>query len=108
MVEGAKWIAKILKLDLEIKPTKLIKGRGLAKLLVESNCKYLRVKFINTCSKNHQDEMFDKGPRDNPPLAGCTWYKDIIFFSIEFAASRWYGKEKGKIFKAQRNQILPY
>jgi hypothetical protein len=28
-----KWIAKILEFDLEIKPTKLVKGQGLAKLL---------------------------------------------------------------------------
>jgi hypothetical protein len=34
-----KWIAKILEFDLEIKPTKLIKGQGLAKLLAESNCR---------------------------------------------------------------------
>jgi hypothetical protein len=27
-----KWIAKILEFDLEIKPTKLVKGQGLAKL----------------------------------------------------------------------------
>jgi hypothetical protein len=37
----SKWIAKILEFDLEIKPTKLVKGQGLAKLLVESNCKGL-------------------------------------------------------------------
>ena len=47
-----KWIAKILEFDLEIKPTKLVKGQGLAKLLVESNCKSLGVSFINACSKN--------------------------------------------------------
>jgi hypothetical protein len=29
----SKWIAKILEFDLEIRPTKLIKGQGLAKLL---------------------------------------------------------------------------
>jgi hypothetical protein len=34
-----KWIAKIQEYDVEIKPTKLVKGQGLAKLLVESNCK---------------------------------------------------------------------
>jgi hypothetical protein len=28
-----KWITKILEFDLEIRPTKLIKGQGLAKLL---------------------------------------------------------------------------
>jgi hypothetical protein len=42
-----KWIAKILEFDLEIKPTKLVKGQGLAKLLAESNCKALGINFIN-------------------------------------------------------------
>jgi hypothetical protein len=28
-----KWIATILEYDIEIKPTKLIKGQGLAKLM---------------------------------------------------------------------------
>ena len=32
-----KWIAKILEYDMEIKPTKLIKGQGLAKLMTETN-----------------------------------------------------------------------
>jgi hypothetical protein len=48
----SKWIAKILEFDLEIKPNKLVKGQGLAKLLAESNYKALRVNFINTCSEN--------------------------------------------------------
>jgi hypothetical protein len=42
-----KWITKILEFDLEIKPNNLIKGRGLAKLLAESNCKALGISFIN-------------------------------------------------------------
>jgi hypothetical protein len=45
-----KWIAKILEFDLEINPTKLVKGQGLAKLLAESNCKALGVSLINTFS----------------------------------------------------------
>ena len=32
-----KWIAKLLEYDIEIKPTKLVKGQGLAKLLTQSN-----------------------------------------------------------------------
>jgi hypothetical protein len=48
----SKWIAKILQFDLEIKPTKLVKGQGLAKLLDESNCKALGVKFIDGFSRN--------------------------------------------------------
>lgn len=36
-----KWIATILEYDIEIKPTKLIKGHGLAKLMIETNCQAL-------------------------------------------------------------------
>jgi hypothetical protein len=62
----SKWITKFLEFDLEIKPTKLVKGQGLAKLLVESNCKALGVKFIDGFSGNEQDELFDGHPQDNP------------------------------------------
>ena len=48
----SKWIAKILEFDLEIKPTKLIKGQGLAKLLAKSNCEALGISSINACSEN--------------------------------------------------------
>ena len=36
-----KWIAKIMEYDVDISPTKLVKGQGLAKLLADSNCQYL-------------------------------------------------------------------
>jgi hypothetical protein len=48
----SKWIAKLLKFDLDIRPTKLVKGQGLAKLLAESNFSALGVNFIHSCSKN--------------------------------------------------------
>ena len=51
----SKWIAKILEFDLEIRPTKLIKGQGLAKLLAEANCQVLGISFINECSGIQQD-----------------------------------------------------
>jgi hypothetical protein len=47
-----KWIAKILEFDLVIKPIKLIEGQGLAKLLVEYNCKSLGISFIHVCLEN--------------------------------------------------------
>jgi len=31
----SKWVTKLLNFDLDIKPTKLIKGQGLAKLVAE-------------------------------------------------------------------------
>jgi len=37
----AKWVTKIQEYDLEIRPTKLVKGQGLAQMLIESNKKTL-------------------------------------------------------------------
>jgi len=42
-----KWIVVILEYDLEIKPTKLIKGQGLARLMVESNFEVLDINMID-------------------------------------------------------------
>ena len=70
-----KWIAKILEFDLEIKPTKLIKGQGLAKLLAESNCKALGISFIN-----EQAESSNRNFQDALSLAECDWYHDILYF----------------------------
>jgi hypothetical protein len=64
----SKWISKILEFDLEIRPTKLVKGQGLARLLAKSNCKSLGVNFINTCSKNQQVELCDASSQVSPPL----------------------------------------
>ena len=43
-----KWIAVILEYDLEIKPTKLIKVQGLARLMAESNLQALDINMVNT------------------------------------------------------------
>jgi len=41
-----KWIAVILEFDIEIKPTKLMKGHGLAKLMAESNFNALDINMV--------------------------------------------------------------
>ena len=61
-----KWIAKILEFDLDIKPTKLIKGQGLAKLLAESNYKALEINCIH-----EQAESSSSNSQVTIPLAGC-------------------------------------
>jgi hypothetical protein len=68
-----KWIAKILEFDLEIKPTKLIKGQGLSKLLAESNCKALGISFINASSENQQADSSNKSSQGDLSLAECAW-----------------------------------
>jgi hypothetical protein len=59
----------------------------------------LGVNFINTCSEGHQAEFSDKNPQDSPPLAECTWYKDIIFFLQELRPPDGMGKSKARALK---------
>jgi hypothetical protein len=51
-----KWITAMLEYDLEIKPTKLIKGQGLTKLMVQLNCDILGINFIIDLSNNPQEQ----------------------------------------------------
>eukprot|EP00253_Pinus_taeda_P036204 PITA_36204 len=71
-----KWIAALLEYDVEIKPTKLVKGQGLAKLMVESNLHALDINLIAAMSNENEEEspiqvseMFSLSP----------WYSDIIY-----------------------------
>jgi hypothetical protein len=64
-----KWTTKIMEFDLEMKPTKLVKGQGLARLLAKSNCKYLEVNFMIKNSENKQVESAIKISHANPNLA---------------------------------------
>ena len=43
-----RWLAKIQEFDLELKLTKLVKGRGLAKLLTESNFRALGINHLQS------------------------------------------------------------
>jgi hypothetical protein len=74
-VEGlgsrGRWIAKIQEYDLEIRPTKLIKGQGLDKMLTESNGRALDL----VCQIN--DEEY---PPNLLKLEQVEWYTNIIFY----------------------------
>ena len=53
-----KWDSKIQESDLEIKPTKLIRGQGLAKMLTQGNEKALGIIYQSSNSeKSVSDEL---------------------------------------------------
>ena len=68
-----KWVSNIQEYDLEIKPTKLIKGQGLAKMLTQGNEKALGIICHNS---DPEQSVSDKLQR----LEQHSWYTDIIFF----------------------------
>jgi hypothetical protein len=43
-----RWLAKIQEFDLEVKPSKLVKGQGMAKLLAESNFRALEINHLQS------------------------------------------------------------
>ena len=55
-----KWIVVILEYDLEIRPTKLIKGQRLSKLMAEANFQALDINMIH--SLDEQEEL------ETPPI----------------------------------------
>eukprot|EP00253_Pinus_taeda_P029143 PITA_29143 len=64
-VEGkrGKWIAKIQEYDLDIKPTKLVKGQGLAKMLTESNVQAFGINLLTPLN----EEVIEEGEEKSNP-----------------------------------------
>ena len=71
-----KWIATLLEYDIEIKPTKLVKGQGLGKLMAQSNYEVLGVNFFESCAENIAQVEERQIHID---FVASSWYKDIIY-----------------------------
>eukprot|EP00253_Pinus_taeda_P013363 PITA_13363 len=67
-----KRIANILEFDIEIKPTKLIKGQGLAKLMSETNFQALNINQLDS-------ELELATPKINVAFEQSLWYSDIFY-----------------------------
>lgn len=75
-----KWekrIVAMLEYVLEINPTKLIKGQGLAKLMVESNLHALDINFIAALSEEEEEE--DSHLQVSNMFISSPWYSNIFY-----------------------------
>ena len=79
-----KWITKFVDCNIEVKPTKLVKGQGLAKLMAEENCSLLDINCMGSNSGNEQTEEIAKEQEQNQSLAEnlatYEWYSSIAHF----------------------------
>jgi hypothetical protein len=72
-----RWLANIQEFDLEVNPTKLVKGQGLAKLLAESNFRALGLNYLESHGYiPNIGELYD--------------YKPMIWIEDKFSSSTWY------------------
>jgi hypothetical protein len=90
-----KWIVVILEYDIEIKPTKLIKGQGLAKLMAESNFQALDINFL--AAADEQGEMVTPSVRE--VFLNSPWYADLIFVLQNLQAPPSLTKTKARFLK---------
>jgi hypothetical protein len=80
-----RWLAKIQEFDLEVKPTKLVKGQGLAKLLAESNFRALGINnlqgYEGQGDVNEPDDQIAIS-RIEEKFVLSDWYKDIVSYLL--------------------------
>ena len=57
-------MSKIIEFDIEVNPTKLVKGQGVAKLMAKENCDLLGMNFTCVTSANLQTEVAAKEIQD--------------------------------------------
>jgi len=97
-----RWLTKIQEFDLEVKPTKLIKGQGLAKLLAESN---LRALDINCLQEEDGDTHLPEPDDQTDPtkidekFVSSGWYKDIMFYLLNLKCPTELSPAKCKTLK---------
>jgi hypothetical protein len=90
-----KWIVVILEYDIEIKPTKLIKGQGLAKLMDESNFHALDINFLAAVDEQEEQET----PNVKEVFLNSPWYADLIFVLHNLQAPPGLTKTKARFIK---------
>jgi len=71
-----KWIIALREYDVEIKPTKFVKGQGLAKLMAKSNLHALDINLITAMSDENEEGTSIQVPK---MFALSPWYSNIIY-----------------------------
>eukprot|EP00253_Pinus_taeda_P009015 PITA_09015 len=91
-----KWISALLEYDVEIKPTKLIKGQGLAKLMAEANLHVLDINLIAALSD--EDEENSVLPVSDI-FVSSPWYADIVYVLQNLSAPPGMPRNKARTLK---------
>eukprot|EP00253_Pinus_taeda_P034247 PITA_34247 len=101
-----KWIAKLLEYDIDIKPTKLVKGQGLAKLLTKSNLDYLDINLSTEISEIFENE--EELVQINEKFLVSEWCKDVAFVLQHNKAPANLSKSKAQFVKLKYLRYFLY
>ena len=78
-------LAEIQEFDLEVKPTKLVKGQGLAKQLAKSNFRSLEINHLQSYGDLPDIEKFDDQThvtQIQEIFSTSAWYGDIVSYLL--------------------------
>jgi len=92
----------MIEFEIEIKPVKLVRGRGLAKLLAEDNCKMIEMNYVDAIAENleiSEDEL-NHDLQVSTHIANYDWYSHIIFFLQNLKTSCRFDKDTRKSLEA--------
>ena len=83
-----------MEYDVEIKPTKLVKGQGLAKLLADSNCQALGLHLM--VEQPIQEELQAEQEKEKimEQYVESTWYADIVHFLLYLQCPKYLDKRQ--------------
>lgn len=84
-----------MEYDLEIKPTKLIKGQGLAKLMDESNFHALDINLID--SLDNQEEQVT--PKIDEAFLNSPWHANLLYVLFNLNSPPGLTKTKARFLK---------
>lgn len=98
-----KWIVAILEYELEIKPTKMVKGKYLVKLMAESN---LHVLDINLIVALLEEEVVDSSAQVSHIFTSSSWYSDIVYVLQHFNSPPGVSKRKASVMSFHDCQIF--
>ena len=95
----------MIEFNIELNPTKLVRGQGLAKLLAEENCRSLDIGFLCTIAKNSQTDKeeevaeLDRKQSVAENLASCNWYVAITNFLLKLETPSGFTQSQARTLK---------
>eukprot|EP00253_Pinus_taeda_P035280 PITA_35280 len=97
-----KWITALLEYDVEIEPTKLIKGQGIAKLMVETNLQVLDINLI--AAMTNEDEESSSVQLSDMFLSS-PWYADILYVLQNLSSPPGMPRNKSRTLKLKAAKL---
>eukprot|EP00253_Pinus_taeda_P027087 PITA_27087 len=93
-----KWIVALLEYDVEIKPTKLVKGQGLAKLMAESNLHALDINLIAVMSNENEE---GSSIQVSEVFILSLWYSNIVYVLQNLSPPPGIARNKSRTLKSK-------